>query len=272
MLKGLLTLGALAGVGYLGYRAFEDKAKASEPSDEQPTPSPATPATPAIPYMPPAEGDARWGIVPARAQRLLRRAEEVTGIPGLAVFLAAVGQGEGNWEYLAKRPTWDARNTRPNETSASIKAYDAGVNQGRPVPGAGSAVRTFGSGGAFGSLAPYVAWAGFNESNMPLLNSPPTVIFDPATSTAHAAYMATRLIREPYSPATWAQLRLAWASPNALLTAREGPLAADVLARMVVDVNKAGLTAAAGELPKVPQRNAGERSFAKILAALKEVA
>lgn len=272
MLKGLVTFGALAGLGYLGYRAWEKKPP--ESAGESPPESPPAPpqSPPAIPYMPPAEGDARWGLVPARAQRLLRRAETVTGIPGLAVFLAVVGQGEGNWKYLKDRPSWDSRNTRANETAASIRAYDSGVNQGRPVPGAGSAVRTFGSGGAFGSLAPYVAWAGFNEGKMPLLNSPPSVIFDPATSTAHAAYMASRLVREPYSPATWAQLRLAFASPNALLTAPEGALAADVLRRMLVDVKDAGLVAAAAELPKQPVRNAGERSFEKILAALKEVA
>jgi hypothetical protein len=262
MLKFLLGTAAV-GAGVVGVRwllgqrepasaAVADAAPGA--ADASPDPSPDAAPTPnAGSYGPPPVGDPRWGSVPAEAQQLLLRAEALTGVPGAAVFLGVVGQGEGNWAYLRGREFWDARNTRANEVSASQRAYDAGLASGRPAP-TFPEVRDFGSGGAFGALAPYVAWAGFTQGETPLLTERPEVIFRPYVSVAHAAWYLTRLLRPPYSPATWAQVRLGWASPSALRTEREGKLSVEVLGRMIAAATQAGLTDATKDVPPPPAR------------------
>lgn len=188
-----------------------------------------------------SEGEGEREVLPAGLplrgvdlERLVAT-ELAAKIPGLARFLAVVGAGESNWKIANP---WGARNESASEVAASQAAFDALAKQGISLK---PAAAKWGSGGAFGLLAPYALIAG--RPDRPFLAFEPDRILEPVVSCAAAAAMVVRLRQSGIT--SWQAMRVAW---KGLAVAKKdpeltGPTAQAVLARMSDDVTKGGLDA-----------------------------
>ena len=249
------TIGALAGVGYLGYSALKQQGKlpggptdappsgGGEPADGQTTPAPAeqgqTPSgNPGV--VPPADF---WGTTERGLQYrpLLAKLEEVTRMP-VRLFLSVVTNREADWQRKA-------RNKSKVEVDASARAITNGVKRGNPKPKFADSLAQAGSGGLFGALAPYVAWTGMDEGYMPFLDMDWTAIEDPVVAAVCAAKYYQRVVANyptvfasgtPTSEDNF-RVRLGWASPATLKDEPAGKLFAAVRGRMEEDLAELGL-------------------------------
>lgn len=225
MTKLLLVGAALGGVAL-----YTTQAKAADDEGEGSGPSEGTP-------MP---TEAFGTVLSAADLASLRAVEDAAQIPDLAAFLAIVGAGESNW----KSPNpWTAHNLDPKEVDASSKAVDAGVKRGLPPLKYEAEARKWGSGGAFGLLAPYALWSG-RSSDYPLRDRPPDQIFDRSIQLACAADTVARLARQDVVH-QWLACRVAW---KGLQIVKDDPSLAgkeaqDVLARMHKRVGQQNLDA-----------------------------
>ena len=249
------TIGALAGVGYLGYSALKQQGKlpggptdappsgGGEPADGQTTPAPAeqgqTPSgNPGV--VPPADF---WGTTERGLQYrpLLAKLEEVTRMP-VRLFLSVVTNREADWQRKA-------RNKSKVEVDASARAITNGVKRGNPKPKFADSLAQAGSGGLFGALAPYVAWTGMDEGYMPFLDMDWTASEDPVVAAVCAAKYYQRVVANyptvfasgtPTSEDNF-RVRLGWASPATLKDDPAGKLFTAVRGRMEEDLAELGL-------------------------------
>ncbi len=191
-----------------------------------------------------------WGVTPEALKLAFAQTEFASGIPGLARFLAVrswsayragkaiVGPDEAQLIAIANPNLCkNCHNQTTNEKKYSRIAlenvtlpygapgtYD---NVGKkknpwPEPQDFDAWADFGSAGLFDILAGSHAHAGYESGGFaPLIQKPPTVLFDIKVQCYIAAYIVYRLVSGPYKVlvagdprATWINIQRAMASPS----------------------------------------------------------
>lgn len=243
--KNQKTAMVVGGVGVLALLLFAmgGKAKAAPANDNQ-QPIDEPPVDPPVDDVPQAEDwTSNWGGYPTKLRPLLIEAEKVSGIPGLARFLAVWSWGSfrANQPLVSTAEALAIAMANPNLCTNCHNDSPAEVKQSREAlenvtppkgkwkkPADFDAWADFGSAGLFDILAGSHAHTGVHEGFTPLISEPPTVLFDPRVSAVIATNMVYRIINGPYkvlvpgtdtskTPAdprsTWINIRRATASP-----------------------------------------------------------
>lgn len=136
--------------------------------------------------------DRNWGSTPIDLRPLFALIEEASRIEGAGRLLSVASFRESAWKA-------DAQNgDAPGEEAErydSWRAYYNGRSRNPPLK-YGEAAANFGSGGLFGSLAPYGLWTGVQEmkGKAPLLNSDPRILLIPRVAGFVASVYLQRLL------------------------------------------------------------------------------
>ena len=239
MRRGIwIALGATAGVG--GMLVFSKRASAA--STVSP---PSGTSLPTIDLAPlPRAGDVKgdlstnWGNTPVDLRPLFMLIEETSRIKGAGRLLSAFASRESSYVTTAQNGNAAAEQ---DERDDSRTAYTN--NKGRNPPlRYGEEAAAFGSGGLFGQLAPYFLWTGVPElgKNAPLLDAPPSLMFQPRAAGFAAAVYLQRLLTQ-YRVDDHADLKVGWANPGLLGKGRGSAKYQEVRARFLENAKKVGI-------------------------------
>ena len=237
MRRGIwITLGATAGVG--GMLLFSKRASAASSSGNAPAP-PTIDLAP-LPRAADVTGDlsTNWGDTPVDLRPLFRLIEEVSRIKGAGPLLSVVASHESSYVTTAHNGNAAAEQ---DERDDSRTAYIN--NKGRNPPlRYGEESAEFGSGGLFGQLAPYFLWTGVPEvgKKAPLLNAPPSLMFQPRAAAFAAAVYLQRLLTQ-YRIDDHADIKVGWANPGLLGKGRGSAKYQEVRTRFLEDAKKVGI-------------------------------
>ncbi len=242
MKRGIwLALGTTAGIG--GALLFSRRASAASPA--VPASGATDPGLPTIDLAPlpgaaEVSGDLsrNWGDTPVDLRPLLVLIEEVSRIPGVSRVLSVFAYRESR--YISTAHNGNAAGEQ-DERDDSRRAY--ANNKGRNPPlRYGEQAAEFGSGGLFGLLAPYFLWTGVPElgKKAPLLNAPPSLVFQPRAAAFGAAVYMQRLLTQ-YRIDDIPDLKVGWANPGLLGKGRGGETYQSVRARFLEDVKTVGI-------------------------------
>ncbi len=239
MRRGIwIALGATAGVG--GMLVFSQRASAaSTTSPPGGGPLPTIDLAP-LPRAADVSGDlsTNWGDTPLDLRPLFRLTEQVSGIKGAGPLLSVIASRESSYVTTAHNGNAAAEQ---DERDDSRTAYTN--NKGRNPPlRYGEEAAEFGSGGLFGQLAPYFLWTGVPEigKKAPLLNAPPSLMFQPRAAAFAAAVYMQRLLTQ-YRIDDHADLKVGWANPGLLGKGRGSAKYQEVRARFLEDAKKLGI-------------------------------
>ncbi len=233
-----IALGTTASIG--GLLVFSQRASAaSTPSPPSGRPLPTIDLAP-LPRAADVSGDlsTNWGDTPVDLRPLFMLIEEISRIVGAARFLSVVACRESSYVTTAQNGNAAAEQ---DERDDSRTAYTN--NKGRNPPlRYGEEAAAFGSGGLFGQLAPYFLWTGVPEigKKAPLLNAPPSLMFQPRAAGFAAAVYLQRLLTQ-YRIDDHADLKAGWANPQLLGKGRGSAKYQEVRARFLGDATKVGI-------------------------------
>ncbi len=239
MRRGMwIALGTTASIG--GMLVFSQRASAA--SKLAPTgggPLPTIDLAP-LPRAADVSGDlsTNWGDTPVDLRPLFMYIEQVCGITGAGRILSVIASRESS--YVTTAQNGNAAKEQ-DERDDSRDAYMN--NKGRNPPlRYGEEAAAFGSGGLFGQLAPYFLWTGVPEigKKAPLLNAPPSLMFQPRAAGFAAAVYMQRLLTQ-YRVDDHADLKAGWANPGLLGKGRGSAKYQEVRARFLEDAKKVGI-------------------------------
>ena len=240
MSRGLwIALGATAAVG--GGLLVSRRASAASPLPAADAAAP-TPKIdlPALPRAADVHGDLsrNWGETPLDLRPLFMLVQEISRIDGAGRLLAAIASHESH--FVTTAHNGDAAKDQV-ERDASRSAYTNNKDRNPPLR-YGEEAAEFGSGGLFGSLAPYFLWTGVPEvgKKAPLLNAPPSLMFQPRAAAFAAAVYMQRLLTQ-YRIDDHADLKVGWANPGLLGKSRGSAKYNEVRARFLEDVKTLGI-------------------------------
>ncbi len=240
MRRGLwITLGATAAVG--GGLLVSRRASAATPlpSADAATQTPTIDLAP-LPRAADIHGDLsrNWGETPLDLRPLFLLVEEISRIEGSGRVLAAIAYHESHFVTTAHNGDTESDQA---ERDSSRSAYTNNKDRNPPLRYGEEAVE-FGSGGLFGLLAPYFLWTGVPEvgKKAPLLNSPPSLMFQPRAAAFAAAVYMQRLLTQ-YRIDDHTDLKVGWANPGLLGKSRGSAKYNEVRARFLADVKTLGI-------------------------------
>ena len=246
-----IALGATASVG--GALLLSRRASAASPV----VPSSAEPTPPNIDLAPlPRAADVsgdlvrNWGETPVDLRPLFMLMEETSRIVGAARIFAVIAYRESRFVTSAQNGNATGEQ---DERDSSREAYKNRKDSNPPLR-YGELAAEFGSGGLFGLLAPYFLWTGVPEikEKAPLLNAPPSLLFQPRAAAFGAAVYMQRLLKQ-YRIDDIPDIKVGWANPGLLGSGRGSAAYHDVRARFLADAMTLGidLTDAATVPPKL---------------------
>ena len=234
-----ITLGATASIG--GALLFSRRASAA--SSATPGAAEQTPPTIDLAPLPRAadvSGDLvrNWGETPIDLRPLFMLAEETSRIVGMARVLAVIAYRESRFVTTAQNGNAAAEQ---DERDSSRDAYKNRKDSNPPLR-FGELAAEFGSGGLFGALAPYFLWTGVPEvkDKAPLLNAPPSLLFQPRAAAFGAAVYMQRLLKQ-YRVDDIPDIKAGWANPGLLGKGRGGETYLSVRKRFLEDANTVGI-------------------------------
>ena len=240
MSRGIwITLGATASIG--GALLFSRRASAASPV----APGAAEQTPPNIDLAPlPRAADVsgdlvrNWGETPVDLRPLFMLAEETSRIVGMARVLAVIAYRESRFVTTAQNGNAAAEQ---DERDSSRDAYKNRKDSNPPLR-YGELAAEFGSGGLFGALAPYFLWTGVPEvkDRAPLLNAPPSLVFQPRAAAFGAAVYMQRLIKQ-YRVDDIPDIKVGWANPGLLGKGRGGETYLSVRKRFLEDAQAVGI-------------------------------
>jgi len=239
MSRGLwITLGATAGIG--GALLVSRRASAAGPAPGAAQETPPTIELAALPRAADVTGDLvrNWGETPIDLRPLLVLIEEVSRIKGAGRFLSPVAYRESRFVTTAHNGN---ASEEQDERDGSRRAYTNNKARNPPLR-YGAQAAEFGSGGLFGLLAPYFLWTGVPElgKNAPLLDAPPSLVFQPRAAAFGAAVYLQRLLKA-HRVDDIPDLKAGWANPKLLGTGRGGETYHSVRKRFLEDVQTVGI-------------------------------
>ncbi len=234
-----ITLGATASIG--GALLFSRRASAA--SSATPGAAEQTPPTIDLAPLPRAadvSGDLvrNWGETPIDLRPLFMLAEETSRIVGMARVLAVIAYRESRFVTTAQNGNAAAEQ---DERDSSRDAYKNRKDSNPPLR-FGELAAEFGSGGLFGALAPYFLWTGVPEvkDKAPLLNAPPSLVFQPRAAAFGAAVYMQRLLKQ-YRIDDISDIKVGWANPGLLGKGRGGETYLSVRKRFLEDAQTVGI-------------------------------
>ncbi len=243
MRRGLwITLGATAAVG--GGLLVSRRASAATPlpSADAATQTPTIDLAP-LPRTADVHGDLsrNWGETPLDLRPLFLLVEETSRIEGSGRVLAAIAYHESHFVTTAHNGDTEIDQA---ERDSSRSAYTNNKDRNPPLR-YGEEAAEFGSGGLFGLLAPYFLWTGVPEvgKKAPLLNAPPSLMFQPRAAAFAAAVYMQRLLTQ-YRIDDHTDLKVGWANPGLLGKSRGSAKYNEVRARFLADVKTLGINLA----------------------------
>ena len=234
-----IALGATASVG--GALLFSRRASAASPV----VPSSAEPTPPNIDLAPlPRAADVsgdlvrNWGETPVDLRPLFMLMEETSRIVGAARIFAVIAYRESRFVTTAQNGNAAAEQ---DERDSSRDAYKNRKDSNPPLR-YGEMAAEFGSGGLFGLLAPYFLWTGVPEvkEKAPLLNAPPSLLFQPRAAGFGAAVYMQRLLKQ-YRIDDIPDIKVGWANPALLGKSRGGETYLSVRKRFLEDATAVGI-------------------------------
>jgi hypothetical protein len=240
MRRGIwMALGATAGIG--GALLVSRRASAASPA--APGTTPETPPTIDLAGLPRAadvSGDLvrNWGETPVDLRPLLMLSEETARIRGAARVLAVIAYRESRFVTTAQNGNAAGEQ---DERDSSRDAYNNRKANNPPLR-YGEQAAEFGSGGLFGALAPYFLWTGVPEvgDKAPLLNAPPSLVFQPRAAAFGAAVYMQRLLKQ-YRVDDIPDIKVGWANPGLLGKGRGGETYLSVRKRFLEDAKTVGI-------------------------------
>ena len=234
-----IALGATASVG--GALLSSRRASAASPV----VPSSAEPTPPNIDLAPlPRAADVsgdlvrNWGETPVDLRPLVMLTEETARIRGASQVLAVIAYRESRFVTTAQNGNAAAEQ---DERDSSRDAYKNRKDSNPPLR-YGEQAAEFGSGGLFGALAPYFLWTGVPEvkEKAPLLNAPPSLLFQPRAAGFGAAVYMQRLLKQ-YRIDDIPDIKVGWANPALLGKSRGGETYLSVRKRFLEDATAVGI-------------------------------
>jgi hypothetical protein len=240
MKRGIwITLGATASIG--GALFVSRRASAASPAATGGTEqTPPTIDLAPLPRATDVHGDLvrNWGETPVDLRPLFMLAEETARITGMARVLAVIAYRESRFVTTAQNGNAAAEQ---DERDSSRDAYKNRKDSNPPLR-YGELAAEFGSGGLFGALAPYFLWTGVPEvkDRAPLLNAPPTLVFQPRAAAFGAAVYMQRLIKQ-YRVDDIPDIKVGWANPGLLGKGRGGETYLSVRKRFLEDAQTVGI-------------------------------
>jgi hypothetical protein len=234
-----IALGTSAAVG--GALLVSRRASAASPLPAvDAAPQAPTIDLPALPRAADVHGDLsrNWGETPLDLRPLFMLVQEISRIEGAGRLLAAIASHESH--FVTTAHNGDAAKDQ-GERDASRSAYTNNKDRNPPLR-YGEEAAEFGSGGLFGSLAPYFLWTGVPEvgKKAPLLNAPPSLMFQPRAAAFAAAVYIQRLLTQ-YRIDDHTDLKVGWANPALLGKSRGSAKYNEVRARFLEDVKTLGI-------------------------------
>ena len=245
-----IALGATASVG--GALLFSRRASAASPV----VPSAAEPTPPNIDLAPlPRAADVsgdlvrNWGETPVDLRPLFMLMEETSRIVGAARIFAVIAYRESRFVTSAQNGNATGEQ---DERDSSREAYKNRKDSNPPLR-YGELAAEFGSGGLFGLLAPYFLWTGVPEikEKAPLLNAPPSLLFQPRAAAFGAAVYMQRLLKQ-YRIDDIPDIKVGWANPTLLGKGRGGETYLSVRKRFLEDAAAVGIDLA--DLETIPAK------------------
>jgi hypothetical protein len=240
MKRGIwMALGATAGIG--GALLFSRRASAASPAAPGATQEtrPTIDLAP-LPRAADVSGDLvrNWGETPIDLRPLFMLTEETARIQGAARVLAVIAYRESRFVTTAQNGNAAGEQ---DERDSSRDAYNNRKANNPPLR-YGAQAAEFGSGGLFGALAPYFLWTGVPEvgDKAPLLNAPPSLVFQPRAAAFGAAVYMQRLLKQ-YRVDDVPDLKVGWANPGLLGTGRGGETYQSVRKRFLEDAKTVGI-------------------------------
>jgi hypothetical protein len=160
-----------------------------------------------------------WGETPVDLRPLFMLMEETSRIQGAARVFAVIAYRESRFVTTAHNGNAAGEQ---DERDSSRDAYNNNKDRNPPLR-YGEQAAEFGSGGLFGALAPYFLWTGVPEvgDKAPLLNAPPSLVFQPRAAAFGAAVYMQRLLKQ-YRVDDIADIKVGWANPGLLGKGRGG--------------------------------------------------
>jgi len=240
MRRGIwLALGATAGIS--GALLFSRRASAASPATPGATePTPPTIDLAPLPRAADVSGDLvrNWGETPVDLRPLFTLAEQTSRIVGMSRVLAVIAYRESRFVTTAQNGNAAAEQ---DERDSSRDAYKNRKDSNPPLR-FGELAAEFGSGGLFGALAPYFLWTGVPEvkDKAPLLNAPPSLVFQPRAAAFGAAVYMQRLLTQ-YRIDDIADIKVGWANPGLLGKGRGGETYLSVRKRFLEDAQAVGI-------------------------------
>lgn len=233
ILAALGVAGAAGGAFFLGRRA-----SASTPTDAA-ADSPEV-DLPGLPVAADVHGDLtrNWGETPIDLRPLFTLMEETSQIVGSGRVFAIFAFRESKFITTAHNGNAEGEQ---DERDDSRDAYENNKDRNPPLK-FGAEAAAFGSGGLFGALAPYFLWSGVPEvgKKAPLLDSHPSLCFQPRAAAFAAVVMMQRLLRN-YRVDDVPDLKVGWANPGLLGKSRGSQKYLDVRERFLSDVAALGI-------------------------------
>jgi len=234
-----IALGTTAGIG--GALLFSRRASAASPAAPGATPEiPPTIELAPLPRAADVSGDLvrNWGETPIDLRPLFMLAEETSRIVGMSRVLAVIAYRESRFVTTAQNGNTAAEQ---DERDSSRDAYKNRKDSNPPLR-YGELAAEFGSGGLFGALAPYFLWTGVPEvkDKAPLLNAPPSLVFQPRAAAFGAAVYMQRLLTQ-YRIDDIADIKVGWANPGLLGKGRGGETYLSVRKRFLEDAQAVGI-------------------------------
>jgi len=234
-----IALGTTAGIG--GALLFSRRASAASPAAPGATPEiPPTIELAPLPRAADVSGDLvrNWGETPIDLRPLFMLMEETSRIVGAARVFAVIAYRESRFVTTAHNGNAAAEQ---DERDSSRDAYKDRKDSNPPLR-FGELAAEFGSGGLFGALAPYFLWTGVPEvkDKAPLLNAPPSLVFQPRAAAFGAAVYMQRLLTQ-YRIDDIADIKVGWANPGLLGKGRGGETYLSVRKRFLEDAQAVGI-------------------------------
>ena len=234
-----IALGATASVG--GALFFSRRASAASPV--APAAAEQTPPNIDLAPLPRAadvSGDLvrNWGETPVDLRPLFMLMEETSRIVGAARIFAVIAYRESRFVTTAQNGNAAAEQ---DERDSSRDTYKNRKDSNPPLR-YGELAAEFGSGGLFGLLAPYFLWTGVPEvkEKAPLLNAPPSLLFQPRAAAFGAAVYMQRLLKQ-YRIDDIPDIKVGWANPALLGKSRGGETYLSVRKRFLEDAQAVGI-------------------------------
>ncbi len=234
-----IALGATASVG--GALLFSRRASAASPmaagaAEQTPPKIDLAP----LPRAADVSGDLarNWGETPVDLRPLFMLMEETSRIVGAGRIFAVIAYRESRFVTTAQNGKAAAEQ---DERDSSRDAYKNRKDSNPPLR-YGELAAEFGSGGLFGLLAPYFLWTGVPEvkEKAPLLNAPPSLVFQPRAAGFGAAVYMQRLLKQ-YRIDDIPDIKVGWANPALLGKGRGGETYLSVRKRFLEDAQTVGI-------------------------------